>query len=88
MTTKPAQDLRKEVRYLLGLVLGREIGAEELPSRTNEATWDSLKNVELMFLLEDHFFVRLSAEEMEQMENVEAIVTTLKARGVGSTSAA
>jgi acyl carrier protein len=69
-----------EVRRLLSFILRRPIGDRENPSRSTEADWDSLKHIELMFLLEDHFGVRFSEQEMEQMEDADGILRRLEAR--------
>jgi acyl carrier protein len=74
MSLQPALDtktevLRLQVHRLLGYILRRPIGERENPSRATEPTWDSLKHIELMFLLEDHFELRFSAQEMSQMED-------------------
>ncbi len=77
------ENRRREVLRLLRLILGRgasgqQDGAqEENPSRASEPAWDSMKHIELMFLLEDHFGVRLSATAMEQMEDVDGILREL-----------
>jgi acyl carrier protein len=74
MSPQPALDvktevLRLQVHRLLGYILRRPIDERENPSRATEPTWDSLKHIELMFLLEDHFEVRFSARDMSQVED-------------------
>jgi acyl carrier protein len=73
-------DLRREVLRLVGYILGRTMGERENPSRSAEAGWDSLKHVELMFLLEDHFAVRFSEEEMAELEDADGIAKLLERR--------
>jgi len=80
MAPRPAAQIRKEVLRLIGLTLGRQIRAQKNPSRSSEPAWDSLKHVELMFLIEDHFGVRFSEAEMARMEDAEQIVRVLEAR--------
>ena len=75
---KPAQDIRGEVLELIGFVLGRPIGKAEHPSRATEPAWDSLKHVELAFLIEDHFGVRFSEKEVAGIEDLAGIVTILE----------
>jgi acyl carrier protein len=61
--------LRSEVQRLLGYILRRTIGENENPSRSSESGWDSLKHVELIFLLEDHFGIRLNEREIADLED-------------------
>lgn len=68
-----------EVRRLLSFILRRPIGDQENPSRSTEADWDSLKHIELMFLLEDHFGLRFSEQEMEDMQDADGILRRLEA---------
>lgn len=72
--TPLSEKTRSEVLRLLGYILGRPVGRQETPSRVAEPAWDSLKHIELMFLLEDHFGIRFSETAMAEMEDVEAIV--------------
>jgi acyl carrier protein len=85
MTPQPAIDLRaiylrSEVLRLLGYILGRTIGEQENPSRPSEPGWDSLKHIELVFLVEDHFGVRFSERELAEVEDAEQIVQALEKR--------
>jgi acyl carrier protein len=65
---------------LLGTVLGRSIDESEDLSRMSEPLWDSLRHVELIFLLEDYFGIRFTAEDLEALNNIEGIVRTVEAR--------
>jgi acyl carrier protein len=69
-----------EVRRLLGTVLGRSIDDSENLSRTSEPRWDSLRHVEIIFLLEDYFGIRFTAQDLDALNNVEGIVRTVEAR--------
>ena len=80
MTPRPAIDIRSEVLRLTGYVLSRPIGQEENLSRSAEPGWDSLKHIELMFLLEDHFGVRFSEQEIAELEDTEGIIRILETR--------
>ena len=46
--------------------------------REDEAAWDSLKHVELIFVLEDIFAVQFSEEEMASMDSLSSIVSSLE----------
>lgn len=75
----PSQvETRAEVLRLLGYVFGRTFADGENPSRSRDAEWDSLKHIELIFLLEDHFQVRFSPEQMEEMEDAAAIIKAVE----------
>lgn len=64
---------------MLGYILGRpSMGQQANPSRAAEPDWDSMKHIELMFLLEDHFGVRFSEDEMAEMEDTEGILRALE----------
>ena len=80
MSPQPVASLQTEVRRLLGLVLRRRIGEQENPSRSTEPAWDSLKHVEFVFLVEDHFGLRFTEEEMAGFDGVEQMVRVLEAR--------
>ena len=73
-------DLPSEVRRLLGLVLRRQIGDSENPSRDTEPGWDSLKHVEIVFLMEDHFQVRFEGAEISSLKDAGELVRLLEAR--------
>jgi acyl carrier protein len=81
MASQPVSDLNQDVLRLLGYILGRKIEAHENPSRTAEPNWDSLKHIELMFLLEDELGVRLSETAMVDMQDAEGIVRELTRSG-------
>lgn len=68
--------VESEVMGLLSTVLGVEV----LPTSTREnvLTWDSLKHVEIIFLIEDEFGVELSQDDFERLVSVAAIVDLIK----------
>jgi acyl carrier protein len=72
-----AEVLRVQVHRLLSYVLRRPIGEQENPSRASEPDWDSLKHIELMLLLEDHFEVRFSEQDMSELEDALGIQRAL-----------
>ena len=63
-----------EVRRLVGMILRRPIEETENPSRRTEAAWDSLKHIEIAFLLEDRFGIRLTERDIASLQDVEQIV--------------
>ena len=72
--------LPAEVRRLLGLALSRPIAEGDNPSRDADPSWDSLKHIEIVFLLEDHFELRFTDQELEQLQDAEQISRILGAR--------
>jgi acyl carrier protein len=75
-----AVSLRSEVHRLLSFVLRREIEDGENPSRAAEPEWDSLKHVELVFLIEDQFGMRLAEQEIAELEDAREIERFLEKR--------
>jgi acyl carrier protein len=70
--------VESEVLLLLGTVLGVEL----TPTSTREsvAAWDSLKHVELVFLLEDEFGMEFVHDDFDELNSVMAIVELVKRR--------
>jgi acyl carrier protein len=69
-----------EVRRILGLVLNRQIDEGEDLVRSQESAWDSLKHVEIMFTIEDHFGVQFNAEELAALDSAEALTRAVESR--------
>jgi acyl carrier protein len=69
-----------EVSRILGLVLHRQIGNGEKITRAGEPAWDSLKHVEIMFAIEDHFGVQFTAEELATLDSIEAVIRAVESR--------
>ncbi|MFZ2446299.1 MAG: acyl carrier protein [Syntrophobacteraceae bacterium] len=51
-------------------------GAEVV--RENEAAWDSLKHMEIIFALEEKFGVRFTEEEMVELKSASGIVEKIE----------
>ena len=70
--------VESEVLVLLGTVLGVELNPNS--TRESVAAWDSLKHVELVFLLEDEFGIEFVHDDFEELNSVIAIVDLVKRR--------
>jgi acyl carrier protein len=68
-----------EVRRLLGVILEHGIGDGDNPSRSSEPKWDSLKHVELVFLLEDHFGIHFTPDDLMHMGDLREVTRTVEA---------
>lgn len=66
------------VAELLSISVGRQIAPTESVTRDSEPTWDSLKHVELMLMLEEHFDVQFSEEEMAALHSSDEIVDAVE----------
>ena len=62
--------IQQAVCEVIGVAL--EQGQPVAPGfcRAEQAAWDSLKHVEIVFALEDRFKVRFSEADMQQMDSV------------------
>ena len=69
-----------EVRRLLATVLERPVDDAEFLSRASEPRWDSLKHVEIIFLIEDHFGILFAPHDLEALNDIEGIVRAVDAR--------
>jgi len=68
-----------DVRRLLSIALHKPVGDGNV-SRVAEPGWDSLKHLEFVFLLEEHFGVRLTEEEIAGLTDVSQISRLLEER--------
>jgi acyl carrier protein len=69
---------QETVAELLSITVGRKIDVAESVTRDNEPSWDSLKHVELVFMLEERFGVQFSEEEMAALRSSDEIVHALE----------
>lgn len=73
-------EVQAAVADLLSISVGRHIAPGELVTRDSEPTWDSLKHVELILMLEEHFGVRFSEEEMVALRTSDEIADAIKGK--------
>ena len=70
--------IQSAVAELLSITLGRQVPQNESVSRDSESTWDSLRHIELILMLEERFGVRFSEEEMAELRDSTKIVHAIE----------
>ena len=70
--------IREAVAELLSISVGRQIALTESVTRDSEPTWDSLKHVELILMVEEHFGVQFSEDEMAALRSSDEIVHAIE----------
>ena len=76
--TRP--QIQSTVAELLTITLGRPVTQNELVSRDTESSWDSLKHVQLILMLEEQFGVQFSEEEMGSLRDSDGIVRAVESK--------
>jgi acyl carrier protein len=70
--------IQAAVAELLSISVGRHIAHTESVTRNSEPTWDSLRHIELILMLEEHFGVRFSEEEIAALSSTNEIVRSIE----------
>lgn len=73
-----SSEIQNGVAELLSITVGRSIARNESVTRDSEPTWDSLKHVQLILMLEERFGVQFSEEEMAGLKDSEEIVQAIE----------
>jgi acyl carrier protein len=73
-------EIEAVVRGMLELILNRPIGEAENISRETEDAWDSVRHIELLFMLEEEFAFTFSEDEMSELDTFRDIVDKVTAR--------
>jgi acyl carrier protein len=71
-------EIREAVAELLSISLGRPVAETESVTRDADPKWDSLKHVQLVLLLEEHFGVQFNEEEMGGLRSSDKIVQAIE----------
>jgi acyl carrier protein len=71
-------EIQEAVADLLSISLERQVAREESVLRDSDPKWDSLKHVQLVLLLEEHFGVQFSEEEMGALRSSDEIVKAIE----------
>jgi acyl carrier protein len=77
-----ADTVDSSVRELLGTALGTQVGPDDPFERPDHDEWTSLMHIELVFMLEERFDVRLSDEDIVAMTSPATIVAVLASKHV------
>jgi acyl carrier protein len=70
-------DLRAHTAAILCEILNMEWSPEDNPQRGQIANWDSLKHMELILRLEEHFQVRFTIGEVAGIQSLDDLVMIL-----------
>lgn len=73
-------EIDTRVRDILRLALKTDVAKEGSYSRDDDPNWDSLKHVEIIFMLEDEFGVQFAEDGFARMSSVAEIVALLEAK--------
>ncbi|MGI9306080.1 MAG: acyl carrier protein [Gammaproteobacteria bacterium] len=74
----PDKQTRAEVRRIIAAVL--KLPARDCFRRKETPEWDSLKNLEVFFALEDAFAVEFGEEEFTALDSCEALARAIAAK--------
>jgi acyl carrier protein len=77
-----ANGVDNTVREILETALGVSLKPPDDPSRQQTERWDSLMHLEIVFMLEEQFGVRFSAEEIIALDSQSGIVSVLRGKNV------
>ncbi len=76
-----AETLEARVRALMAPLLGIDPAGPGEVLRDDTAQWDSLRHIELIFLIEEEFGVTLTEAQMAELDSLSAAVRLLEAHG-------
>jgi acyl carrier protein len=71
-------EIQEAVAELLSISLERPVAQTESVTRDSDPKWDSLKHVQLILLLEEHFGVQFSEEEIGALCSSDEIVQAIE----------
>ncbi|MEW6132911.1 MAG: acyl carrier protein [Pseudomonadota bacterium] len=75
-----SENIDRRVRSTLSLALGIEVPSTGAFARSDNPVWDSLKHVEVIFMLEDEFGVQFAEEEFALLSSAEDITKLVESR--------
>ncbi len=76
--------VRAKLAEIFSAVLKRPIGPEDTVNRGGDKDWDSLRHVELVFVIEDAFGVTFPPEVAETLASLDAFAEAICATAGGA----
>jgi acyl carrier protein len=70
------ETIDRRLREILRVVLGHDVTADA--SRATDASWDSLKHIQLIFTIEEELAVRFSEEEIPQLDSLSKLADAVR----------
>jgi acyl carrier protein len=77
MDKQPDNAVRVKLAEIFSAVLKRPIGPEDTVNRDGDKDWDSLRHVELVFVIEDAFGVTFPPEIAERLASLDAFAESI-----------
>jgi len=74
--------IEQQVVNAIGTVLKRRFASVDEITRQRVNEWDSLKHMEIMFVLEDELEVEFGEEELADLDSAAKIIAAIEARHV------
>jgi len=71
------ETIDRKLREILGAVLGHQVTADDI-SRASDPGWDSLKHIQLIFVIEEELAVRFSEEEIPQLDSLSKLAEAVR----------
>lgn len=68
-------DIESSLRTIIATILGHSVSPDVM--RDNEACWDSLKHMQIVFAVEEHFTVHFLEEEIPTLTSIKAFADTI-----------
>lgn len=73
----PEDPVQRELLSIFRVIFRRDFVYGQDVRRADTQQWDSLRHIELMFAIEDHFGVQFSEHQLATLSSLEAIAIAL-----------
>ena len=73
-------DIRPRIREVFATALDRPIGPDENVVQTSEVAWDSVKHIEIIFMIEEALGVTFDPAEFAEMTSLDECVVLASRR--------
>lgn len=71
-------ELETEVRSIMSMVFNTSVAEHHAVKRVSMPQWDSLKHVELLFVIEDEFNIEFDKAELSSLDSLQSIVSAIQ----------